>query len=462
MNRGFIIFLLALTIFGVTLNGVWATDHTTSFLDLDYAIWANHTVSLGQVGQFVPNSVDILSYRGQYYSALAPGLALLAFPFLALGFSIEGHFSEYGIVMLLSELFVALLNALATLFLYKLGRLYFIEGTATFIALAYAFSTISWPFATFFFQSDVSASLALIAVYSVLKVTRGSGEFASSVLGGLSTAASMTVDYVNFLLLPILLVFIIASLRKKREAMAWTVIGFALCSMFGVLAMAAYNRAAFGTALVSSEQLYLHSSSIFGNFSTPLSRGVVLNLFTPLRGIFLYSPILAAGAYGFSRMLRDKFGVNKEGILILAVFMALFLPYCAWYSPEGGLSFGPRFIVASLPFLLLPAGFVIEAGWKHGPLVFYLLYSAGVVINGLAALTSALAGDSNWLASPFIDSTIPLFVQGTLDQWWAGLTGWFVPIIAGLVIAVTLLLPDVLGCFSERVPTTGGSVQSHS
>lgn len=452
MNRGSIIFLATLLIFSVTLNAVWATDHTASFLDLDYAMWTSHTFALGRVGQFIPNSVDIFQYNGQYYSALAPGLALFALPFVVPGFITVGHFSEYGAVMLFSEFFVAILNALAALYLYKLSRMYFRETTACFIALAYAFSTISWPFATFFFQSDVSAALDVIAVYFVLRVTRGSGGFVAILLGGLSVAAAMTVDYVNVLLMPVLLVYIVVSLRRDHGLLAETATWFALCSLFGVLTIGFYNFACFGQVLVSSEQLFLRSSSILGNFSTPLYLGVVLNLFTPLRGIFLFSPILLVGVFGFVRMLGRPSAVRGEGLLILAVFMVLFLPYCAWYDPTGGLSFGPRFIVASLPFLLLPAGFVIESGWRYRTPVVYVLYSVGVVINGLAALTSALAGSSGWLTSPFLDSTIPLFAQGTLDQWWMGFTGQFWPVAVGAVIAAALLLPDILGRASEQVP----------
>jgi len=451
MNSGSVVFLVTLLIFSVTLNAVWATDHTASFLDLDYAMWANHTLALGPVSQFHPNSVDIFQYRGEYYSAPAPGLAIFAFPFVAAGFAFEGHFSEFGTVLLSSELFVALLNALAALFLYKLSRMYFREATASFIALAYAFSTISWPFATFFFQSDASAALDVIAVYFVLRATRSSAGLVPFMLGGLSVAAAMMIDYVNFLLLPLLLTYVVVSLRRNHQLAAKAATGFLLCSTLGIIAIGIYNYECFGQVFVSSEQLYLHSSTIMGEFTTPLYLGVLLNLFTPLRGIFLFSPVLLAGVFGFRRMLGAS-AARREGLLILAAFMALFLPYCAWYGPSGGLSFGPRFVVASLPFLLLPAGYVIEGGWRYRGPVIYFLYSVGVVINGLAALTSALAGTSAWLTSPFLDSTLPFFAHGILDQWWMEFAKGLWPVAAGALIAAALLLPDVLGRASDRSP----------
>jgi hypothetical protein len=452
MNRAAIIFLASLLLYGVTLNGVWATDHTASFLDLDYAMWTNHTFALGRVGQFIPNSVDIFQYRGHYYTALAPGLALLALPAVVPGFIIDGQFNEYGTSMLFSEFFVAFMNALAVLFLYKLARMYFREATASFVALAYAFSTISWPFATFFFQSDVSAAFDVIAVYLILKAARGSGGLRTFLFGGLAVGAAMTVDYVNFLLMPVLLVYIIASCRRGGVHLVESAATFAVGSLSGVLAIGLYNYLSFGQVLVSSEQLYLNSPSVFGNFSTPLYLGVILNLFTPLRGVFLYSPILILGVVGFVRILRKPSAVRREGFLFLTVFAALFLPYCGWYGPEGGLSFGPRFVVASFPFLLLPVGWVLESEWKYRAPVAYLLYSAGVVISGLAALTSALAGNTGWLTSPFLDSTVPLLAQGTLDQWWAGAVGWVWPLPAAVVISLALLLPDILARASHPGP----------
>lgn len=439
MNRGAVVFLATLLVFCITLNVVWSTDHTTSFLDLDYAIFSTHTFSIGRVWQFTPNSVDLIQYNGQYYNALAPGLALFAFPAVAVGFSIVGHFTLYGPVMSLSELFVAIMNAVAVFFLYKLSRLFFRENASSLIALSYAFSTISWPFATFFFQSDLSAALDVIAVYLILRATRGSGDFSSILIGGLAVASAMMVDYVNFLLLPVLLTYVVVSLRKDKHLVKIATI-FGLCSLTGALAMGLYNYACFGQPLVSTEQLFLHSSSLLGNFTTPLYLGLVLNLFTPLRGIFLYSPILLLGVIGFKRMLGT---VRKEGLLILTVFMVLFLPYCAWYGPTGGLAFGPRFIIASFPFLLLPAGYVMESRWRYRKPVIYALYSAGVIINGLAAITSALAGTSNWLASPLLDSTLPMLARGTLDQWWLASAGAFWPAVGTIIIGATLLLPII-------------------
>ena len=81
-TAGAAIFLLVFLVYLLTLNSVWATDHATSFLQLDWAILAHHTFVLGTSSTFKPNSVDDFMFSGNYYSALAPGTAILALPFV--------------------------------------------------------------------------------------------------------------------------------------------------------------------------------------------------------------------------------------------------------------------------------------------------------------------------------------------------------------------------------------------
>ena len=51
ITAGAAIFLSAFLIYLLTLNSVWATDHTTSFLQLDWAIWVHHSFVVGSGSQ---------------------------------------------------------------------------------------------------------------------------------------------------------------------------------------------------------------------------------------------------------------------------------------------------------------------------------------------------------------------------------------------------------------------------
>ncbi len=458
---GLVVFISTLLIYFFTLNSVWASDHPTSFLQLDYAIWANHTLAFGPANTFTSHSVDDFVYKGYYYSALAPGVPFFAFPFVALGFILDAQFTLYGNTMMLSELFVALTNAIASYLVYRIARMYFKESTSAFLAFAYAFSTITWPFATFFFQSDPSAMFDLLAAYFALRISRGEDtRIRMGVYCGLAISSAFLTDYVNAILAPIILVYLVMSLRQmKRPFVKWSIVFvFALC--VGIAVIGLYNYLSFGQPFVSSEQLYLNSSTPLGDFSYPLYLGLVLNLFTPFRGLFFYSPILIVGAIGYWKMIREK-STRSQFLFLLALFLGILLPYSAWYGPTGGLSYGPRFIIPAIPFLLLPAGFVIEkVRANYSYIGIYVLYAVGVATNGIAALTSALGpSDAPWLSSPFLTSAFPMFVRGSLDSWWLQSAGEFWKVYAFLIISVTAFLPIIIEYLIEsregrRVPET--------
>lgn len=453
LTAGLLVFLSTLAVYCLSINGVWATDHATSFLELDWSIWTNHTFVLGAVGSaFKPNSADDFSYNGNYYSALAPGTAILALPFAGLGFLLEGRFDVFNQVMLLTELFVAIVNAVAASLVYLVSRFFFGKRTSVFLAFVYAFATISWPFATFFFQSDVSACFDLLAAFFALRVSTGKGSaLPNSILAGAAVAVGSTVDYVNAIFIPI--VFLYLAFSTKGLPRLKSLAGFALIAVLGLIAILAYNYVNFGSPLKTTEQLYLNSSNVLTEFSYPLYLGVFLNLFSLYRGLFLYSIFLVIGVFGFYEALREK-PWRKEGVFLLACFLAVFIPYSMWYEPDGGDSFGPRFLVAAIPFLLIPSGIILEGAERRTRLTAYGLFAVGVVINGIGALTSAISPSAAFNTSPFLDWNLPLFLSGQLDTWWVHDAGsyWEVPAVA--LIAIALLIPVLADKVLARRETT--------
>jgi hypothetical protein len=441
VTTGLLIFALAFVAFEVSINGAYATDHPTSFVQLDYSLWSSHSVALARITTAVSHSVDDFSFRGQNYSALAPGTAFLALPFLGVAFIQNGGYTVFGPALFWSETFVSLMGALAVYLVYKIASLFFRRSTSVFLGLAFAFSTILWPFATYFFQSDVSAAFVLLAAYFGLRAGRleGSGWF-PSLLCGLSAGVAFTVDYVNLVLLPILLVFLLIVKRKIRLSMAKAAGSFLLGMLPGLLAIGAYNLAIFGNPLVTTEQSYLGQSSILGSFSTPIYYGLGLDLFSLSRGLFVFSPFLVVGIMGFMDGLRTR-GQRFEMLLFLAIFLGILLPYAAWYEPDGGLSFGPRFIVAAMPFLLIPSGYIIEQARGKSFWLLYAVYLAGVVMNGIAALVQAIPPVTHFNVSPFLDYILPNFQSGNLGTFSSEYLGHSWLAGGALILFIGALIP---------------------
>jgi hypothetical protein len=453
LSPGLLVFVVALLAFELSVNSVWATDHPTSFIQLDYALWHDHSFALTSATKVPPWSVDDFVYRGQNYSALAPGTAFLALPFTGLGFSLAGGYTAYGDVLLLSEVFVALTGALAAYVLFKLASLYFQRSTSLFLGFAFAFSTILWPFATYYFQSDPSALLVLLTAFFGVKAVRAEGGGAGlALLSGVSAGVAFTVDTVNGVLLPIMVAFILLGKKGKGGSLR-SVVSYLLGALPGLAAIGYYDYTIFGNPLVGTEQSYLHVSSVLGSFTTSPFFGLALDTVSLSRGLLIFAPVLVLGIIGYIDALRGR-KARLEMLLYLAIFFGILIPYSMWYEPDGGLSYGPRFLVAAIPFLLLPAGYIVDRakGWTRG--LVYGVYLVGVVMNGMAAVVSAIpaipVGAKEFAFSPFASVILPQFLQGGLDTSWGFGSAYALTLGTLLIVAFGVVIPTAAMELSRR------------
>lgn len=454
---GMLVFLSALAVYVFCLNGVWAADHPTALLELSYALWSSHSVVVAKAGEYFPGTVDVFAYNGNYYSALAPGASFLALPFVGPGFILDGGFNQFGYALILSEVFVSVYNAAAAYLVFKLGSMYFSERTALFVAFVYAFSTIAWPFATYLFESDVSAMFDLLAVYlAVVMVRRGAADVKRSLLCGAAFGTALTVDYLNLVLLPVVALFLLFSFRSKLRALARGLAALLGMSAVGGILLALYDQVAFGNPFMTTEQAYDHTASLFSSFSYPFLGGLYVDLLSPMRGILVYCPVLILGVAGFYLMLRRN-EYAAEGFLLVACFVATLVPYSMWYNIAGGEGFGQRFLIPVIPFLLIPMGFVVESGRRGASALAYLFFAVGLAFNGIAALTTAIPQVEGMSQFPFLNEVLPLFLRGSLDTWWWREFGPGSFPVALLILAVAAVLP-IPALLGRR---TGGSEQPY-
>jgi hypothetical protein len=117
-------------------------------------------------------------------------------------------------------------------------------------------------------------------------------------------------------------------------------------------------------------------------FTTPLYVGLYGLLFSPGKSIFLYAPVTLLSVPGLVHLWRRHWA---EAGLAGGVAMVTLVYYAVWWAWYGGWSWGPRFLVPALPFLVLPLGALlldrVWARWALAPLAL-----AGVVVQVLGAL----------------------------------------------------------------------------
>jgi len=375
-RTGLVIFALVLIVYLFSFNGVWATDHPSSFVQLDWAIWSGHTFAVknSQVNTNPVFSMDDFPFNGAWYIASAPGSSLFSLPFAIPAFLLSGY-TPFGYVLTFTEAFVSLMGAISAYLMYEISKLFFKrESTSIFLALALAFSSLLWPFATYFFQHDVSTAFVLLAFYLALKVSTNLRELGGESGGldrggwtrnrifrstetimlascGFAVAASILVDYVNTLLIPIVFVYLLYAFYGKTR-ISRVLLVFLSTAFVGVAGVLAYNLMAFGREFTSSQNMY-DGKGLMADFTTPLYKGLFINFSSPYRGLFLYCPILILAPIGLYFMFRNR--SDKSRILFgIAIAVSIVVPYSMWQDVTAGVSFGPRFLIPAIPFIFCP------------------------------------------------------------------------------------------------------------
>jgi hypothetical protein len=138
--------------------------------------------------------------------------------------------------------------------------------------------------------------------------------------------------------------------RRIAALVAW--------SLPGVVLAAAYNWLYFGSPLQTGFE-----GSLAQRFSEPWGVGQLGLLFSPAKGLLVFTPVAIVAAAGLIRAFRlgDRWLAATLGFAALA-HLALIGRWSEWH---GGHSFGPRMLTDALPllFLFLPEGLELFGGW---------------------------------------------------------------------------------------------------
>ena len=410
---GVLSILIPLLIYGATLNGRVASDYTSGILGTQFAFWRDRSFSLGPPGSLITDTVDKGAYKGLYYSAISPGIAILTYPLAAIGFRLDGdEFNPFGYALLLDEAAIALAGALGIFFTYKICRLHAPPLPSFLAGLCLAFGTTVWPFATVLFPHVVAMFLSTVAVYLVLRNCKEGPQSISILLAGWCLGLSTFAEYVAvFMALPLLVYLLRAGGRRYAYA-------FGAGMLVGPLFHLFFNFVAFRNLLVFPESLKPHESAgILGRFDiTGLPGHLVAYLVSPYRGLLLVSPVIAFGIYGLFRMIRNE-AMRRDGSLFLGLFLAVVIPYSMWWDWSGGVGYGPRFLILGLPYLAVPISITIsEPRTQMTTSIFILLFMASSVIQSAGAFWGPFSSGGVWSYEPAAQTT--KIFGGTVTAWW--------------------------------------------
>ena len=398
-------------------------------------------------------SCDISWWHGHYYANKAPGLALLTVPWYELvrGVGLVHADSAAGKPfpeamraiprrdLWLMTLWGAVLPAIGLLLLVRRAAERIEPGAGTAVAAALGFGSILLPFSSLFFSHALAAFLAFAAFVLVMEKGGSRRAFAAGALAGFG----IVVEYPLALFVVALGAYVASRRPYLRGGGA-----FLAGSLVGVAPLLAYNQWAFGSPFhlsyagavlipgVTGHDVLGANSSGFYGVNWP-NAGHLMQILAGRRGLLSLGPVLALAPIGLVLLWRR--GRRRDAIFIGAVCVLFLIYNSGYYSPLGGATPGPRFLVCVLGFAALALAPLV----RRLPLSFLALLGASAIVLLAAHLTQPLisqpynTGDWwQWIRGEGYSSMI---FAPTSHDWPAALPLTLAALAALAAVAASLL-----------------------
>lgn len=353
---------------------------------------------------------------GEAYSKTGYGASLFATLLYALALALPGDVGLAQTTLLTSSIVIASTGALVFL---AARRLRFQRATSVITALLFGLATPAYVYAKQFW-SEPYALFTLFATFYLLRCFRDEQHPRDALGAGITLGLAVATRLTNAALVPLFAWYGFADWRNWLTRRGLVLFGLALSAI--ALTIAYYNWARYGNPLTTGYR----ADETFDN---PILLGAYGLLFSPGKGLFVYVPFLATLAFAALAFFRRA---RRETIFISILFTFYVLLFSAWYYWWGGTNWGPRFLVPTLPFLILLSAPAVELAIARPSGLFARVF----FVLGLLALAFQLLG----VAVPSLAYRARMTKLSPYPDWDA----IFLPTFSPLVGSVNLLRPRVL------------------
>ncbi len=358
--------LLLFSIYLFSFSGLIYSQDSMSMFSVTASMVKRGDLDTDQMWTLFKARNEIAS-NGESYAKYGYGTSLFGVPLYALALALPG----LGLVqttMLTSAVVIAITGALVFL---AARRFKYARRVSIAAALLFGLATPAWVYAKQFWSEPFALFTLFVAFYFLLTF-RAEQHARDATIAGIALGLAVATRVTNAALVPVfawygfaatqvavtrapsqpaltgtkranegrLGKFVAAvSNRQNLRGFAW----FALMLCLAALSIAWYDWVRYGSPLATGYR----ADETFDN---PILLGLYGLLFSPGKGLFVYVPFLAALPFSFPIFSRRA---KREPILIFLVFALYALLFSAWYYWWGGTNWGPRFLVPTIPFLVL-------------------------------------------------------------------------------------------------------------
>lgn len=415
--------LLAFVVFNANLRAIPAAD-TFAARYLPFSILQHHSVLLNPIldtvaqGRRVTTRLDAASTA--FWIRLRPGDRYVStYPIVVptlltpLYIPASAYLSARGgdphvfdqVARVMEKLSASLIAAVSVALLYLLLRRRGSRGVAVTLSLLYAFGTTTWVISGQALWTHGLAQLMLVATMLLITGRRSLPRVALVGCLGVLIVANRQPDII--LAAPLGLHALWWAGRLAPVLLLGGLVPGGLTLAYNLLAV---GHVAGGYGIVRTD----------GHFNDDLAGGIAGLLFSPARGLFVFSPFLLFLPLLFRRALHAP-GPRflTLGIAVAACVQVVAYAFIDWRQ---GMSWGPRWLTDMLPLLM----------WLLVPIVASLARPGRIVFGAAAALSIAIqAVGAFWYTSSTDAALLAASRPGQMGPMWDIRNAPFVTALAG-------------------------------
>ena len=332
---------------------------------------------------------------GRNYTMYELGSIIPLVPFYWLGTVVAQFFSfpdPNWVPLLFTGLLNPVLTALTCVLFYKLGiALGNSPSSAGATALLFGLATIAWPYSKALEREALLALFLILPVYASIRF-RQSGETKWLWVAGVSLGYLCFAKIANVVVLPIFVLYLVADVfpttatRLTSQLFRRLVyLGIPIALLVGTQAL--YNWIRYGDFTdIGLVGLWGNPIHLFSLAYLPQTLPVLL--FSPTKSIFIYSPPLLLFFPGMVAFFRQS---RRDALLVGSLIATGFLFYAFLYT-DGGIWWGPKYVVAMTPLALVPIGALLTGTknlWKR----FWYALASVIGLFGLGVQVAAALVD---------------------------------------------------------------------